>query len=298
MNHNSETRAWQWAGHSVLLLYSAACVLPFLLLFMSSISDENTIMQNGYSFLPEKYSLDAYRYLWNESTDIFRAYGITILITVVGTAVSLAITSMLAYPISRRDLPYRNPLAFYVFFTMLFNGGLVPTYYIYTQVFDLKNTLGALLIPGLLMNGFNVLLMRTFFMTTIPPAILESAKIDGAGEIRIFYKIVLPLSLPILATIGLFQAIAYWNDWFNGLIYITNPKLFSLQNILNRIMTDIQFLSTDPSLSARASGSMMNLPSATFRMAIVVIGVIPILLAYPFFQKYFVKGITIGAVKG
>jgi putative aldouronate transport system permease protein len=227
-----------------------------------------------------------------------RAYGITILITVVGTTTSLAFTSMLAYPLSRKDLPYRNPLAFYVFFTMLFNGGLVPTYFVYTQVFDMKNSLEALLIPGLLMNGFNVLLMRTFFMTTIPPAILESAKMDGAGEIRIFYKIVLPLSAPIMATIGLFQSIAYWNDWFNGMIYITNPKLFSLQNILNRIMSDIQFLSSDPSLGARASESMMTLPSSSFRMAIVVIGVIPILLAYPFFQKHFVKGITIGAVKG
>lgn len=298
MNQNTETRAWQWTGHSVLLVYAAACLLPFLLLFTSSITDESTIMKNGYSFFPEKFSLDAYRYLWNESTDIFRAYGITICITVVGTALSLAITSMLAYPISRRDLPYRNPLAFYVFFTMLFNGGLVPTYFVFTQVFDLKNSLAALLVPGLLMNGFNVLLMRTFFMTTIPVAILESAKIDGAGEIRIFHKIVLPLSTPIMATIGLFQGIAYWNDWFNGLIYITNPKLFSLQNILNRIMTDIQFLSTDPALSAQVSESMMTLPTASFRMAIVVIGVVPVLLAYPFFQKYFVKGITIGAVKG
>ncbi|MBB6633394.1 carbohydrate ABC transporter permease [Cohnella thailandensis] len=297
MNHNREARAWQWGGHTVLLIYSAACILPFLLLFASSFTDDKVIMQSGYSFFPEKFSLDAYRYLWNESTDILRSYGITILITVAGTAFSLAMTSMLGYPISRRDLPYRHPLAFYVFFTMLFNGGLVPTYFVYTQVFDLKNTLAALLIPGLLLNGFNVLLMRTFFMTTIPPAILESAKIDGAGEIRIFYKIVLPLSLPILATIGLFQGIAYWNDWFNGLIYITNPKLFSLQNILNRIMLDIQFLSTDPALSAQASGSM-DLPTASFRMAIVVIGVVPILLAYPFFQKYFVKGIAIGAVKG
>lgn len=298
MNLNREAMAWQWAGHAILLICSALCVLPFLLLFTSSLTDNTVIMQNGYSFFPEKFSLDAYRYLWNESTDILRSYGITIFITVVGTVLSLTITPMLAYPISRKDLPYRNTLAFYVFFTMLFNGGLVPTYFVYTQLFDLKNTLAALLIPGLLLNGFNVLLMRTFFMTTIPPAILESAKIDGAGEIRIFYKIVLPLSMPIMATIGLFQGIGYWNDWFNGLIYITNPKLFSLQNILNRIMMDIQFLSSDPSLSAQASGSMMNLPTESFRMAIVVIGVVPILLAYPFFQKYFVKGITIGAVKG
>lgn len=297
MDQNLEARAWQWAGHAILLVCAAACVLPFLLLLTSSITDEQTIIQKGYSFFPEKFSLDAYRYLWNESTDIFRAYGVTIFITVVGTVVSLAMTSMLAYPISRRDLPLKNTLAFYVFFTLLFNGGLVPTYYVYTQVFDLKNTIQALLIPGLLMNGFHVLLMRTFFMTTIPSAVLESAKIDGAGEIRIFYKIVLPLSTPILATIGLFAGIAYWNDWFNGLIYLTNPKLFSLQNILNRIMTDIQFLSTDPALSARVSGAL-NLPMASFRMAIVVIGVVPILVAYPFFQKYFVKGIMIGAVKG
>jgi len=298
VNRNIESRAWQWAGHSILLVYAAACVLPFLLLLTSSVTDESTIIKNGYSFFPEKFSLEAYRYLWNESTDILRAYGITVFVTVVGTTLSLAITSMLAYPISRRDLPYRNPLAFYVFFTMLFNGGLVPTYFVFTQVFDMKNSLAALLIPALLMNGFNVLLMRTFFMTTIPPAVLESAKMDGAGEIRIFYSIVLPLSTPIMATIGLFQAIAYWNDWFNGLIYITDPKLFSLQNILNRIMSDIQFLSTNAAMSARASESMMTLPSASFRMAIVVVGVIPILLAYPFFQKYFVKGITIGAVKG
>ncbi|MNJ45103.1 L-arabinose transport system permease protein AraQ [compost metagenome] len=295
---NQETRAWQWIGHTILWLYSVACILPFLLLFISSITDETTIVTNGYSFFPEKFGFNAYTYLWKESADIFRAYGITIFVTVVGTAVSLVITSLLAYPISRPDLPLRNPLSFFVFFTLLFNGGLVPTYLIYTQIFEIKNTIQALIIPSLLMNGFNVLLMRTFFMTTIPTPVLESANMDGAGVFRTFYSIVLPLSMPIMATVGLFQGIAYWNDWFNGLIYITEPKLFSLQSMLNRIMTDIQFLSTNSALSSQSAEALNNLPSETFRMAIAVIGVIPILLAYPFFQKYFVKGITIGAVKG
>jgi putative aldouronate transport system permease protein len=295
---NNETRAWQWIGHVILLIYAATCILPFILLFMSSITDETTIVRNGYSFFPEQLGFNAYVYLWHQSTNILRAYGITVFVTVIGTFSSLVITSMLAYPLSRRDFPMRYPLAFFVFFTLLFNGGLVPTYLIYTQIFHIKNTIEALIIPGLLMNGFNVLLMRTFFMTTVPAPVLESANIDGAGEFRTFYSIVLPLSMPIMATIGLFQGIAYWNDWFNGLIYITQPKLFSLQSMLNRIMSDIQFLSTNSSMTSQSSEALAALPAETFRMAIAVIGIIPILLAYPFFQKYFVKGITIGAVKG
>ncbi len=292
-----ENKLWQWFGHLILLVVTVGCLLPFVLLIVSSFTDEQTIISNGYSFFPQKLSLVAYQYLLDQSSELLRAYGITIFVTVVGTTISLAITSMLAYPLSRRDVPLRNPLAFFVFFTMLFNGGLVPTYLIYTQYLDIKNTIWALIIPGLLMNGFNVMLMRTFFMTSIPVPVLESAHIDGASEFRTFRSIVLPLSLPILATIGLFQTIGYWNDWFNGLVYLTDPKLFSIQNILNRILTDIQFLSNN-SLGSNASQGMAQMPSGTVRMAIAVVGVIPILVAYPFFQKYFVKGITIGAVKG
>lgn len=292
-----ENAGWQWTAHLVLIVFSAAAILPFALLLISSFTDEQAILQNGYSFFPDKFSTQAYDYLLNQSSEIVRAYGVTVLVTVVGTSASLAITTLLAYPLSRRDIPFRTPLAFYVFFTLLFNGGLVPTYLMYTQYFDLKNTLLALIIPGLLMNGFNVLLMRTFFVTSIPLPVIESARIDGAGEFRTLYSVVLPLSLPILATIGLFQTIAYWNDWFNGLIYLTEPKLFSIQNILNRIMTDIQFLSSG-NLGSAASQGMAALPSTTVRMAIAVVGVLPILVAYPFFQKYFIKGITIGAVKG
>lgn len=288
---------WQWFVNMILFVIAVACILPFILLFISSITDEQSIVRHGYSFFPEAYSLSAYRYLWHDAERIFRAYGITIVITVIGTAVSLIITSLLAYPLSRKDMPMHRFWSFFVFFTMLINGGLVPTYLVYTQLFDLKNTLLALIVPGLLTNAFYVMLMRTFFATSIPVPIVESAKIDGAGEFRTFVQIVLPLSLPILATVGLFQTIHYWNDWFNGMIYVTDSKLFSLQNLLNRILLDIQFL-TSSNFAGNQGDSGANLPTETVRMAMAVVGIIPILIAYPFFQKYFVKGLTIGAVKG
>ncbi|GKS15041.1 sugar ABC transporter permease [Paenibacillus chitinolyticus] len=288
---------WQWGVNVILLIVAISCILPFILLFISSITDEQSIVHNGYSFFPEAYSLSAYRYLWQDADRIFRAYGITIIVTVIGTVVSLIITSLLAYPLSRKDMPMNKFWAFFVFFTMLFNGGLVPTYLVYTQLFDLKNTLLALIVPGLLTNAFYVMLMRTFFATSIPAPVMESAKIDGAGEFITFVRIVLPLSLPILATVGLFQTIHYWNDWFNGMIYITDSKLYSLQNMLNRILLDIQFLSNG-NFSGTQSDSAANIPTETTRMAMAVIGIIPILIAYPFFQKFFVKGLTIGAVKG
>ncbi|MBT2761371.1 carbohydrate ABC transporter permease [Paenibacillus sp. ISL-20] len=292
----NESRGLQWAAHIIMIVFSLACILPLILLFISSITDDHTIAMEGYSFFPSKFSLGAYEYLWRESAQILHAYGITILITVIGTSASLVMTSLLAYPLSRKDLPGGVVLSFIVFFTLLFNGGLVPTYLVYTQLFDLKNTLFALLIPWLLMNGFNVLLMRTFFATTIPSAVLESASMDGAGEFRMYYKIILPLSLPIMATVGMFQGLAYWNDWNNGLVFVTDPELFSLQNLLNRIMSDIQYLTRNSSMNS--GNALEQLPSETFRMAVAVIGVVPILVAYPFFQKYFVKGMTIGAVKG
>ncbi|WP_138750871.1 carbohydrate ABC transporter permease [Paenibacillus sinopodophylli] len=292
-----ENKGLNWIANLVLSLFAAACLIPFALLIIASLSSESSIIQNGYTFFPSEFSLSAYDYLWGHSIELGRAYGITILITVVGTAVSLAITSALAYPLSRRDMPLRNFWTFVVFFTMLFNGGLVPTYLVYTQLFDIKNTIFGLLIPGLLMNGFNVLLVRTFFLTSIPPALIEAANIDGAGEIKTFYKIVLPLSLPIMATIGLFQAISYWNDWFNGLIYLTDSRLFGIQTILTKMITDIQFLTSSSNAAGSASHAAAELPSTSVRMAIAAIGVLPILIAYPFFQKYFVKGITIGAVK-
>lgn len=294
MKHKSK---FEIASNIVLLVLSASCIIPFILLLISSITDDSTITLYGYSFFPQKLSLDAYRYLYNQISVIGRAYGITIFITIVGTSISLVITSMLAYPLSRKDYPLHRIQMFLVFFTMLFNGGLVPTYLVYARMLNFKNTIFALIIPALLMNGFNVLLMRTFFSMNIPMAIIESAKIDGAGEFKIFIQIVMPLSLPIIATVGLLVGVGYWNDWNNGLIYITNPKLYSIQNLLNRVLLDMQYLANNTE-AVQSGNAVAKLPTTTARMAIAVIGVIPILAIYPFFQKYFQKGMTIGAVKG
>ncbi|HEX2946176.1 MAG TPA: carbohydrate ABC transporter permease [Clostridia bacterium] len=280
----------------VVLFVSSACILPFVLLFISSITDENTIIQYGYSFFPHKLSLAAYGYIMTHASNIFRAYGITVFITAVGTAVSLIITSMLAYPLSRKDLPGNKVFTFLVFFTVLFSGGLVPAYLVYTHLINVKNSLLGLIVPMLLMNGFYVLIMRTFF-SSIPKSLIESANLDGAGELRIFASIIIPLSLPVMATVGLFVCINYWNDWFNGMIFLTDSKLYSIQNYLNRILLDIDFLNKNNVSSSQAE-ILARIPKETVRMALAVIGVVPILIAYPFFQKYFAKGLTVGAIKG
>jgi putative aldouronate transport system permease protein len=278
-----------------LSLISVACIGPFVLLVMTSLTDNNTILREGYSLFPSKFSLFAYQYLFLNKKSIFTAYGITIAVTAVGTVLSLTVMSLLAYPLSRKELPHRRAWTFFVFFTMLFNGGLVPTYMVYTQLINVKNTLFAYLLPFLLVKAFYVLLMRTFF-ASIPQSLVESAEMDGAGEWRIFLQIIIPLSYPVLATVGLFQAVSYWNDWFNGMIFITDGGMYSLQNLLNRILLDIQFLSTSSMVVASEEGA--NIPTASVRMALAVIGVVPMLIIYPFFQKYFVKGLTVGAVKG
>ncbi len=293
----TENLAWQWFGHLMFVLLAAACIIPFVLLISSSFTDEKEILQNGYSFLPKVFSTEAYSYLFSGGSSIGRAYGVTVFVTVVGTTISLLITSLLAYPISRADFPARNAIALCIFVTLLFHGGLVPTYLVYTQIFDLKNTIWALMIPGILMNGFSVMLMRTFFQTSIPMPVIESANMDGAGEWRIYWSFVLPLSMPIMATTGLLQTLLYWNDWTNGTIYLTDSKLYGIQNLLNRILSDSQFLASNNFGSGPASEAALA-PTAAMKMAIAVLGVIPILVAYPFFQKYFVKGIAIGAVKG
>ena len=282
-------------GLVILGLFALSCVIPFIVMLSASFTDEATILKTGYGLWPVVFSLTSYNYLLSSAGEILRAYAITFFITIVGTTVSLAINVLLAWPISRTTLRFRNFFNFYVVFTLLFNGGLVPTYLIYTQYLGIKNTIFALIVPNLLLNGFAVMLVRTYFTTSIPNELIESAKIDGAGEFLTFRKIVLPMSLPILATVGLLTALAFWNDWFNGLIYINKKELFSLQNVLNRILTDVQFLKSY-NLGSISPGK--PLPSETIRMALASIAVVPILCAYPFFQKYFVKGIALGALKG
>lgn len=296
MKSNDQKR-WRLAAHIVLTICSALALLPFILLVIASFTDDQTAMTYGYSYFPKKWSIGAYQYLLQDIGKYTKAYGMTILVTLIGTSVCILMTALLAYMLSKKELPGVKALNFIVIFTMLFNGGLVPTYMIYTQVFHIKNTLWGLIVPNLLLNGFMVMLVRNYFSHSIPEELYESARIDGAGEFYIFYKIVMPLAVPIMATVGLMSGIAYWNDWQNGLYYLTKDKsahLYTIQNILNEINTNISFLASN-----NVGGvNVGELPTTTARMAIAVIGILPILIIYPFFQKYFAKGLVMGAVKG
>lgn len=289
-------KAFRIFSNVLMILIGICSIAPFLLLIMSSVTDEQSLVSNGYSFFPKEYSLYAYKYLLADSTSMVRAYGISILVTAVGTVANLLLTTLYAYPLSRKDLPGRNIFAFYLFFTMLFSGGLVPSYIMWSRTFHINNTIFALIVPNLMLGAFNVIMMRTYFTTNIPDAVISFARIDGAGEIRILYRIVLPMAMPIMATIGLLVGLAYWNDWQNGLYYLTDDRLFSVQVLLMDIQRNIDSLRR--SASQGASVSLANLPSTGVRMAITVLGILPIMIVYPFVQKYFVKGIAIGAVKG
>ena len=229
-----------------------------------------------------------------QRAQIFRAYGVTILVTLIGVLIGLSMTMLYGYALSRPQFPGKKFFSFYLFFTMLFNGGLVPTYILYTRTLHVKNTIWGLILPGLLMGAFNVILVRSFIQSTVPEALVEAAEIDGAGQFQTFFKIVLPISKPIVATVGLFIGVGYWNSWQNGLYYITDNTLYSIQQLLYAMMKNIEYLASN------AVGSMSNvgLPTSTLRMAIAMVGLLPILIIYPFIQKYFVKGIAIGAVKG
>ena len=282
-------------AHVVLIVFSLMAVLPFILLISASLTEENAALKYGFGFIPKVFSLAAYKYISYQSKMIIRAYGITIFTTVIGTSVGLTMTSMLGYGLSK-DIPGRRILNFFVVFTMLFNGGLVPTYLVYTKYLHLGNTIWALIIPSLLMNAFHVMLVRNYFSTSIPESLIESAKLDGASEMMIFRAIVLPLSKPIMATIGLMLALSYWNNWTNGLYYLDDTSLYSIQNVLNAINNNIIAINSVSNMGLAINTS--EVPALTARMAIAVIGIVPMLCIYPFFQKYFVKGITIGAVKG
>lgn len=280
--------------HAVLILLCMLCLAPFILLLSASFTSETSLLADGYFFWPKEFSTEAYEFLLGDAS-IFRAYGVTILLTVLGTGMSILVTTLLAYPLSMSRLPGRNALNFFVFFTMLFAGGIVPSYMMWTQIFHIKNTFAALLFPNLLTNGFTIMIMRSYFQTNIPEEVLESARIDGAKEMGILFRIVMPMSRPIMATVGLMSAITYWNDWNNNLYYITEPSLNSIQGLLNRMLTNAQYLKTAATMGSVGSSAV---PTTSIRMAVVVLGIVPLLCAYPFFQKHFVKGMTIGAVKG
>lgn len=297
MKMNDKTR-FQVIGHIVMIILTLSALLPLILILMSSLTDDTVLIQDGYRFIPRTLSLAAYKYIFSSSDMVMRAYGVSVVLTIVGTISSVVITTLLAYALSKKGLPGKGVLNFLVFFTMLFNGGLVPTYMNYTNVFGIKNTFWALMIPSLLMNAFNVMMVKSYFVSSVPDEITEAAFIDGASEFQTFSRICLPLAKPIIATIALFVGIAYWNDWNNGYIYLTKrTDLFSIQNLLNRMIKNIQALQQNANVVS-TEGAIASMPAVSIRMAIAVVGILPVIIIYPFIQKNFVKGITLGGVKG
>nr|WP_308624067.1 carbohydrate ABC transporter permease [uncultured Eisenbergiella sp.] len=280
-------------GYILVGLVALVCLLPFIMLISGSFSSEQAIRFTGYGLLPKEFTLEAYRIVFKYPQKIARAYGVSISITLIGTVLGLFITTMAAYVISRKDFKYRNAISFFFYFTTLFNGGMVSTYIFYIQYLHLKDNLLALILPGMV-NIFYLLIMRSF-VAAIPIALVESAKIDGAGEFRTFMQIVLPLLKSGLATIGLFMALGYWNDWYNAMLYLNTSEKYPLQYMLYDLLQQTQALAR---IASQAGIRVESLPSNTLKLAMAVVATGPIILLYPFVQKYFVKGVTIGSVKG
>lgn len=267
---------YQCAIYVIMICLLLICVLPFALMLVASFSSESSILRNGYTFTPDGLSLDSYLYLFSSSYNILKAYFVSAFVTILGTFLGLVLTISLAYPLSRTGMPGKNVIAFFVFFTMLFNGGLIPTYIMWTTVFSIKNTYAAYILPNLLARAFYIMMMRTYFTTSIPESILESARIDGASEFKILLRIVLPLSKPILVTVGLLIGIGYWNDWQNGLYYITETSKFSVQVLLNSMLRAAQ-ATAEMSTAELASASI---PTNGVRMACAAMGILPMIVSY------------------
>lgn len=293
----TESKTFNRVATILLTVLVIITLLPILLIVIASFTEEQTLIRDGYTFFPKNFSLDAYYYMVKQGAVIVRAYGVSIFVTVVGTCLSVLLTTMLAYPMSRKSFKFRNALAFFVFFTMLFNGGIVPSYIMWTKFLHIKDTIWALIIPNYLVTAFNVILVKNFYQNSIPDSLVEAAQIDGASEFTIFRKIMFPLAVPTVATISLFTGICYWNDWTNGLYYISDEKLYSIQLLLMKIMNNIQALRSNSTAALLGTGTV-DLPGTSIRMAMAVIGILPILLIYPFVRKYLVKGVVVGAVKG
>ncbi|MCM8900695.1 carbohydrate ABC transporter permease [Caldicoprobacter algeriensis] len=282
----------------IFISLALIAVIPVIFVIIISFSSAESIQRIGYSFFPQEWSIDAYVYLWNLRDVIGRSFLVSVGITIVGTVIGLFLNSTMGYVLSRKNFVLRNFFTKLIFIPMLFSGGLVSSYLINTQVLKLGNTYWALILP-MAVSSFYIIVLRTFFQTTVPDSLIESAKIDGASQFTIYFKIVVPISLPALATIGLFLSFAYWNSWFLAMLYIqsTHQHMYPLQYVLMSIERNLQFL-TQNSQFMIPEEALRRLPAESVRMAIVVIVVVPITLAYPFFQKYFISGLTIGAIKG
>lgn len=282
--------------HILFVLLAVCCLFPIVLTLSISLSSNKSIIENGYSILPGEFSFESYKYIFSDSTRIIRAYGVTVFNAVVGTFLSVLVIAHVAYPLSRSDFKLRKPITYYILFTMLFSGGQVAVYMVTTTVYRLQNTIWVMILP-LLMSPWYVVVLRTFFKTGVPTAIIESGKLDGAGELRILWQLVFPIALPGLATIALFQVLLFWNDWNQPLLYIVEPKLYNLQFLLQQMMQNIQQLNENPEFARQAAAGMAEIPTEGARMALCFVAMGPILIAYPFFQKYFIRGLTVGSVK-
>ncbi len=281
-------------------LFSLVCILPVFFALSISFTEEKSLAVSGYHLIPQKFSLNAYEYVFKDADLIFRSYGVTIAVTVLGTLLGLFVMSMFAYAVTREKFPWKFQFSFYVYFTMLFSGGMVASYIVVSNILHLKDNFLVLILPCCY-SAMYLIIMRTYMRTSIPPSVVESARIDGASEFTCYAQIVLPMSVPVLTTIALFLAIAYWNNWFTSFLYVVNNnKIIPLQLLLKRIENDVEFLSSASNGMSTAEVEEMreSLPSESFKMALVMMIITPMLIAYPFFQKFIVKGITVGAVKG
>lgn len=284
-------KAFTFLCYMFLVLFAFVCLFPFLLVLSASFTDEYTLLWEGYKLFPSKVSTSAYKLLF-QTSQLGSAYLVTIFITVVGTALSLLVTSMMSYALSVKKLRIRNKVAFFVYFTMLFSGGMVSSYLLISKYLHMKDSIWVYILPALV-SPWNMMLLRNFF-ATIPESLAESAKIDGANDMTILMKIILPIAKPGLVTIGLFYALGYWNEWFRAMLYIDKDNLITLQYLIMKILRNINFANT----VAGSIGVSMDVPTYTVRMATVVATIGPIIFLYPFLQKYFVKGLTVGGVKG
>lgn len=280
-----------------MFLIAIVIAVPFVSVISISFSNEKDIVTYGFSILPRSFDLSAYKYIFANPKAIMNAYGVTAFFSVVGTVLSVALMSMIAYPLSKKYYKPRNAVSFYIFFTMLFSGGMVPSYILITRYLHMMDSVWVYIIPGLVAPWY-IFMLRTFFQG-LPDAISESAFIDGADEFRIFYSIILPMSKPALATCALLIFLGKWNDWYTTVLYINRPSLYSLQYLLQKMMSDVKLLQeTAQSGSANRLVKASAIPTETVKMAMAVVVAGPAVIIFPFFQKYFVKGMTIGSVKG
>ena len=295
---NMVSRKTETLFHLILGLFALACIVPFLFVIIISFSSEDSIRQIGYSFSPAAWSVDAYKQVFNLGDALWRSYFNSFFITIVGTVVSVTMCVLYAYPLFRKDYKFRGFFSFLSFFTMIFGGGLIPTYIVCKDLLGMSNNYYALIVP-MLVSPFYIIIMRTFFQTTVPYDLIEAATIDGSGEYTTLVRVVLPIMKPGIATVALLTALGYWNEWFLCLLYVTDRKLYPLQYLLMEMQRNAEFLARNSSMiGASGADAIRNLPSQTMRMAVVVFIVLPIACAYPYFQRYVVEGLTIGSVKG